>query len=193
MTKAAGAAAKRAAASPTKKVAKPGASTTKPTAKKTTTRTPTPSHDSAFAKPKARPTPRERAAEGDLPYRRGMIAINKLRTRKGNPLTNDQRRLLAKLADGLTPMEFAASVLRDEGAPDSARRWATEVLMPYMHQRLPMALDIDMTAKIRSGVLVAPAQITQEEWLAKYGATPPDVVDVEAHEVQLGPVDGGKA
>lgn len=98
-------------------------------------------------------------------------------------LTNEQRRQLARATDGLSPLEFATSVLRDESASQSARQWASEVLMPYMHHRLPTAVQLQ-TDNRNGGVLVAPSQaMSAEEWIAQYGAQPVDVVDIEFREV----------
>jgi hypothetical protein len=52
-------------------------------------------------------------------------------------LSDLQRKQLAAMSDGLTPLEFAASVLRDENSPFQHRQWAAELLMPYMHMKLP--------------------------------------------------------
>lgn len=101
---------------------------------------------------------------------------------KKGMLTNEQRRLLARAVDGLSPLEFATSVLRDEEASISSRRWAAEVLMPYLHHRLP-TVQINQNNNTNAGVLVAPAQLSPEEWIAQYGAQPADVVDIEFNEV----------
>src|SRR5690606_17269191 len=97
-------------------------------------------------------------------------------------LTNEQRRMLARATDGLSPLEFATSVLRDENASNSSRQWAAEVLMPYMHHRLPTAVQVN-TNNRGGGVLVAPSTLSPEEWIAQYGAQPADVVDIEFKDV----------
>jgi len=60
---------------------------------------------------------------------------------KENRLTDAQRQALAVKAGGITPLEFAASVLRDKDAPMVEKRWAAELLMPYMHRKLPVAIE----------------------------------------------------
>lgn len=56
-------------------------------------------------------------------------------------LTDDQRQALAALADGITPLQFCCSVLRDEKASFADKKWAAHELMPYMHRKMPVAVD----------------------------------------------------
>lgn len=111
------------------------------------------------------------------------------RGKKGR-LTNEQRRMLARAVDGLSPLEFAASVLRDEEASQGSRQWAAEILMPYLHHRLPTIQINHNSNNANTGVLVAPADMPAEEWIAKYGATPADVVDLDFKEVTTLTEDG---
>lgn len=61
---------------------------------------------------------------------------------KATTLDDDQRKALAQKAGGITPLEFACSVLRDPVAPMKEKQWACELLMPYMHRKLPVAVDM---------------------------------------------------
>ncbi len=75
------------------------------------------------------------AAEKIVPNRQRKNMISR-------ELTTEERQQLATAADGLTPLQFAASILRDESAAMGERKWAAELLMPYMHRKLPTAVDI---------------------------------------------------
>lgn len=116
--------------------------------------------------------------------RKNTLHIGAAIARRGKRglLTNEQRRMLARATEGLSPLEFALSTLRDESASQSSRQWATEVLMPYVHHRLPTS-PTSQNSTVRAGVLVAPGQLTQEEWIAQYAAQPADVVDIEFKDV----------
>lgn len=61
-------------------------------------------------------------------------------------LTDAQRKQLACAAGGITPLDFACSVLRDERSPMKEKQWACELLMPYMHRKLPTAVDMTTNA-----------------------------------------------
>ena len=65
-------------------------------------------------------------------------------------LNDDQRKALAMKVGGILPLEFAASVLRDPYAPMKEKMWACELLMPYMHRKLPMAVDLTANMIITS-------------------------------------------
>lgn len=69
-------------------------------------------------------------------------AAQKLRKKK-LVLNDEQRKQLAAAAGGITPLEFACSVLRDPDAPMGDKRWAVELLMPYMHQKLPTSVSVN--------------------------------------------------
>lgn len=70
------------------------------------------------------------------------IVPNRKRKTRFRELTTEERQQLAAAADGLTPLQFAASMLRDIDADLDDRKWAAELLMPYMHRKLPTAVDI---------------------------------------------------
>jgi len=123
--------------------------------------------------------------DSEIPIKRNPslhIAAAVTRRGKRSMLTNEQRRMLARATEGLSPLEFALSTLRDEMASQSARQWAAEVLMPYVHYRLPTS-PASQNTTTRAGVLVVPGQLTQEEWIAQYAAQPADVVDIEFKDV----------
>lgn len=63
-------------------------------------------------------------------------------------LTDEQRKQLAAAAGGITPLEFACSVLRDEKSTMKDKQWACELLMPYMHRKLPTAVDMTTNAVV---------------------------------------------
>ncbi len=67
---------------------------------------------------------------------------------KSNRLTDEQRKQLAAAAGGITPLEFACSVLRDETSTMKDKQWACELLMPYMHRKLPTAVDVSTNAVV---------------------------------------------
>lgn len=65
-----------------------------------------------------------------------------------NRLTDDQRKALATAAGGITPLEYACSVLRSETSLIKEKQWACELLMPYMHRKLPTAVDMTTNSVI---------------------------------------------
>lgn len=73
--------------------------------------------------------------------RKGAKARSNNTAAKYKSLTDTQRKALASKAEGLTPLEFAASILRDENEPLTRRMWACDLLMPYMHRKLPTAVE----------------------------------------------------
>lgn len=171
--------------SKTKSVAKPATKTTKPQAKPATK-----ARASPPPKPPAKPkVPATRILPPPEPktIKKTRAIAKNTRKEPGNPkyLTDDQRKTLAKLSDGITPLEFAMSILRDPKASMADRRWATDLLMPYMHQRLPVAVNMNSNVNMRAGVLVAPAPMSAEQWIAEFGATPPTDVDLEATDVKF--------
>ena len=59
-----------------------------------------------------------------------------------NRLTDEERQDLANRTGGLTPMEFLASVLREgSGADFDDRIDAAKALAPYMHRKMPIAIE----------------------------------------------------
>ena len=56
---------------------------------------------------------------------------------KAARLTDEMRKQLANASGGISPLEFACSILRDEDSVLKDKQWACELLMPYMHRRLP--------------------------------------------------------
>lgn len=67
---------------------------------------------------------------------------------KSHKLTDEQRKQLAAAAGGITPLEFACSVLRDDKSTMKDKQWACELLMPYMHRKLPTAVDMTTNAVV---------------------------------------------
>ena len=57
-------------------------------------------------------------------------------------LTDQQRQQLAVMAGGITPLEFFASILRDPSETMGNRIFAAKELMPYMHRKLPVAVEV---------------------------------------------------
>ena len=57
--------------------------------------------------------------------------------RKPGSANKRTREIADKAAeDGLTPLDYMLSVLRDDDAPFEERKWAAEKAAPYMHPRL---------------------------------------------------------
>jgi hypothetical protein len=57
-------------------------------------------------------------------------------------LTNEQRQEIAKAANGLTPLELFLSVVRSEKeVPIDARIEAAKAAAPYMHRKMPIAIE----------------------------------------------------
>lgn len=54
--------------------------------------------------------------------------------RKGSP--DKEKRVAEIAASGLTPLDYALSVLRDEEAAPDDRKWAAQTAMPFCHHRL---------------------------------------------------------
>lgn len=85
---------------------------------------------------------------------------------KKKTLNDEQRKQIALAAGGITPMEFAASVLRDPDAPIKEKKWACEFLGPYMHQKLPTAITTknETEVSMRGGIMVVPVASDPAEW-----------------------------
>lgn len=66
-----------------------------------------------------------------------------------NRITNEERQRLARMAKGLTPLEFMMSIIRHEDDPNpestplpiEIRMDAAKAAAPYMHRRMPIAID----------------------------------------------------
>lgn len=56
-------------------------------------------------------------------------------------LSNAQRRMLAEDLGGITPMQILMSIARDESAGMNQRIEACKVLMPYVHKKMPVAVE----------------------------------------------------
>jgi hypothetical protein len=56
-------------------------------------------------------------------------------------LSNLQRRMLAEELGGITPMQILMSIARDECAGMNTRIEACKVLMPYVHKKMPVAVE----------------------------------------------------
>jgi len=85
---------------------------------------------------------------------------------RNKTLNDEQRKAMALAAGGITPLEYAASVLRDELAPMKEKKWACEFLGPYMHQKLPTAIVTknETEFSIRGGIMVVPVASDPAEW-----------------------------
>ena len=58
------------------------------------------------------------------------------------PVCDAERRRLAMQLNGLSPLEFAISMMRDPAASIPEKQWACAVLLPYMHRKMPVAIDV---------------------------------------------------
>src|SRR5690606_24961764 len=56
--------------------------------------------------------------------------------KKGTPNKTSAKRAAEIAASGLTPLDYALSVLRDETASPEDRKWAAQTAMPFCHHRL---------------------------------------------------------
>lgn len=57
-------------------------------------------------------------------------------------ITDIQRKQMAAQLGGITPLEYACSILRDDEETMTNKKWACELLMPYMHRKLPVAVEM---------------------------------------------------
>lgn len=78
-------------------------------------------------------------------------------------LTDVDRRQLAVQAGGITPFEFACSILRDPDAHIADKKWACELLFPYMHRKLPTATEVQMTKQTINVDIKAIKQMSNED------------------------------
>lgn len=56
-------------------------------------------------------------------------------------LTNEQRQMLSDQLGGITPMQLLMSIARDEEEDVGARVEAAKILMPYVHKKMPVAME----------------------------------------------------
>lgn len=59
---------------------------------------------------------------------------------RGTRLTEEQKRAMAQRA-GITPLEYLIFLLRDEAAPTGLKIEAAKAAAPYMHRRMPIAIE----------------------------------------------------
>lgn len=78
-----------------------------------------------------------RAATGGAVLKRSQKGVKPFYNR----LTNEERRLLAEDANGLTPLQFLLSVMRDEAYDIPERIDAAKAAAPYIHRRMPIAIE----------------------------------------------------
>jgi len=56
---------------------------------------------------------------------------------------------LARVPNGIMPIEFMLDVLRNEDAPMEERKWAANAAAPYVHPRLSaVEAKVDVDAKV---------------------------------------------
>ena len=56
-------------------------------------------------------------------------------------LTNEQRKKLAEMTDGITPLYLLISIARDEDEDMATRIEAAKVAAPYLHKKMPIAIE----------------------------------------------------
>lgn len=56
-------------------------------------------------------------------------------------LSNEARQQLADRNDGITPLQFLLSLLRQEDTPIKHRFEAAKIAAPYFHRRMPIAIE----------------------------------------------------
>ena len=56
-------------------------------------------------------------------------------------LSDEQRKALADQNDGLTPLQFFLSLLRDMDTPMEHKLEAARIAAPYMHRKMPLAIE----------------------------------------------------
>lgn len=88
-----------------------------------------------------------------MPFKKGDKNINrkgppKAGSQKKTKLTDEQRKILANQAGGISPLEFFASIIRDPDADPKRKDHAAAQLMPYMHRKMPTAVDIQANAVV---------------------------------------------
>ena len=66
---------------------------------------------------------------------------------QGQPQPQARRSLAGAVSEGITPVEFMLSIMRDENEDEKKRAWAAEKAAPYIHPRpapLARAIEIDL-------------------------------------------------
>ena len=103
-------------------------------------------------------------------------------------LSNHQRRMLAEELGGITPMQILMSIARDEAAGMRDRIEACKVLMPYVHKKMPVAVEtIGAATNVLSIDLDDIKNISDDEIahtigvLEKLGVRP--IIDAEAKRI----------
>lgn len=103
-------------------------------------------------------------------------------------LSNHQRKMLAEELGGITPMQILMSIARDEEAGMSERIEACKVLMPYVHKKMPVAVEtIGAATNVLSIDMDDIKNISDDEIahtldvLEKLGVRP--VIDAEARRI----------
>lgn len=76
----------------------------------------------------------------------GSGSLNPEGRPKGSPnrksiLTNEQRKKLAEMTDGITPLYLLISIARDEDEAMDTRIEAAKVAAPYLHKKMPIAIE----------------------------------------------------
>ena len=75
---------------------------------------------------------------------------------------------MAPLLEGLTPLEYMLTLLRDIGSPPEIRRWAAEHAAPYIHPRLAaMTHTGPNNGPIQYQITDQPI-MTDDEWAAEH-------------------------
>lgn len=70
--------------------------------------------------------------------------------------------------EGITPLEYLLSVMRDEEAPRSERMAAARVAAPYVHPRLSAVSGEPEGNKV---FVLADHPMSEEDWIKKYVKT----------------------
>ena len=97
----------------------------------------------------------------------GAKAANSTSFKKGNPGGKPGRRArktifreyvqLVAGAEGIDPKAFMLGIVGDDEMPTEVRLMAAREVIPYTHKRMPQAIDLDATVKIKSGFAQAVA------------------------------------
>ncbi len=87
-------------------------------------------------------------AKGNPNMKKGGPSINPAGRPKGiknyaNRLTNEERQLIAEMNGGLTPLQYMMSIVRAHDSTISldARLEAAKAVAPYLHRKMPMAIE----------------------------------------------------
>ena len=68
--------------------------------------------------------------------------------------------------EGITPLDYMLSILRDETKTESVRLQAAKDAAPYVHQRLQA---IEMESNVTTNRVVSDKPLDIDEWSKKYG------------------------